>query len=198
MKRRKKIKKFPELKVVEVGNNNRSATPRREYNGQRPMFSVEVLDQVTELSMLGATNAQLALFFGRSAMTIDGWLRKYPEFIEARKRGGIIADMKASGSLFKRGNGFYYEEEEMKYVNKKWVTFMVKKYCIPDTTALIFWLKNRQRELWTDVHRVQHGGTINHEHQNVEDIDVTKLSEKAQKVLFEIANAQLTDGTRNN
>lgn len=196
MRRTKKSKNFQENGIVKVGKN--TATSIELHNGQRPMFTLEVLDQIEMLGQLGATDDQIAMFFGKTSQAIANWGRRYPEFVEARKRGGIVADMQMAGSLFKRGNGFYYEEEEMKYVEKKWQKFSVKKYCIPDTTALIFWLKNRQRELWTDVHKVQYGGSVEHLHKKVEDVDVTQLSKQAQDALFEIANAQLTDGIRDN
>ena len=37
----------------------------------------------------------------------------------------------------------------------------VKKEVAPDTTAQIFWLKNRKPEKWRDKQEVQHSGGIN-------------------------------------
>ncbi len=165
---------------------------------RRPRFTKKMLQQVSMLSMLGATNEQIAIFFGKDMQTIDRWMSRYPEFREARQRGGMEADMKVAASVYMRATGFHYTEEELKYVNKEWLLFKVRKYSVPDTSAQQFWLKNRQRNNWADLRKVEHGGTVTQEHKRVEELDVKRLSEKAQKLLFEITKEQMTDGTRSN
>jgi len=40
------------------------------------------------------------------------------------------------------------------------ITKIVTKEVQPDTTAQIFWLKNRRPEAWRDKQEVEHSGTM--------------------------------------
>ena len=46
----------------------------------------------------------------------------------------------------------------------------------PDTTAAIFWLKNRRPDLWRDKHRIEHSGQVA---TNVRDMSDEELLERA-------------------
>jgi hypothetical protein len=130
--------------------------------------------QAYKLALLGAKDKELATFFEVDEATINRWKIDYPEFCESLKAGKEIADMKVSKSLYKRALGFKYDEvthervevgefnpqlgEFVKVPATK--TKVVTKYIIPDTTAQIFWLKNRQSAKWRDKQEVQHSGEI--------------------------------------
>lgn len=104
----------------------------------------------------GADNKIIAEFLGCGLTTVCNLKRDYPEFKKLLKRGGDIADDKVVSALYKRALGYDAEETctEVKvspdgsaqttYVKK------TKKHIPPDTTAAIFWLKNRRREEWND------------------------------------------------
>lgn len=93
--------------------------------GRPTSFKPEYTEQVEKLCLLGATDEQLAIFFSVSIQTIHNWKKKHPDFFDALKRGKQNADIEVVNSLFKKAmNG--------------------------DTTAQIFWLKNRQTESWRD------------------------------------------------
>lgn len=158
-------------------------------------FTEEQLIQVEVLSKLGATTAQLAMFFRVDMSTIDVWIQRNKSFQLARQRGGIEADMKVVDSLYKRAIGFHYNEEEKTYnphTGKEFVTKRTRKYVIPDTKAAIQWLKVRQREVWTLPELHLHGGKIEHLHRRLQDIPVQDLSQSAKAVLFELTEKSLT------
>jgi len=87
---------------------------------------------------LGATEEQLSAIFGVSCKTINNWQVRYPEFLQALKEGREKADGVVIASLFKRACGFSSDDG---------------KHYPPDTTACIFWLKNRRPDQCRDVQR---------------------------------------------
>mgnify|MGYP006311803415 CR=1 FL=1 len=77
------------------------------------------------------------------------------EFAEALKKGKQVVDAKVEKSLLKRALGYEFEEVKVtvnesgqKKVEK------TKKQIKPDTTAQIFWLKNRLPDKWRDKHEI--------------------------------------------
>ena len=95
----------------------------------------------------GLTQQQIANNLGISIDTLIENKKKYPEFNNALKKGKEIVDFEVENALLKRALGYEYEEET--YENGI-LTKKVKKQVPPDTTAQIFWLKNRQVKKWRD------------------------------------------------
>ena len=62
--------------------------------------------------------------------------------------------------------GYEHQEDDIKVVDKQIVITPTIKHYPPDTTAGIFWLKNRQRDKWRDKqeHGIEGGLTLNHKH----------------------------------
>ncbi len=54
---------------------------------------------------------------------------------------------------------FVYGKKTENGPDGKKVTVTVKEV-IPDTTAQIFWLKNRRPDVWRDKQEIEHGGKI--------------------------------------
>jgi hypothetical protein len=88
-----------------------------------------------------------------------GISKEHNDLSDALKRGKEVIDIQVENSLLKRAMGYTYEEvtkesimdgETGKYTLK--VTKIVKKEVQPDTTAQIFWLKNRKPAEWRDKH----------------------------------------------
>lgn len=119
-------------------------------------YRKEYAEQARQLCLLGSTDKQLGDFFGVSEQTINTWKNKYPEFLESIKEGKLIADAKVVASLYKRALGFEYNEIELRTDDKTKSKRVTKKMVVPDTTAIIFWLKNRQPEYWRDKQEVDH------------------------------------------
>ena len=67
--------------------------------------------------------------------------------MQALKKGKEVVDRQVENALFKTATGFYYDEET---VTNQGEVVTVRKYSKPNTTAQIYWLKNRKREVWTD------------------------------------------------
>lgn len=102
----------------------------------------------------GLTDEQIANNMGIVTSTLYAWKNRYKEISEALKRGKEIVDIEVENSLLKAAKGYFVDEEKtyISEVNgvvtkRKEIT---KKYIAPNTTAQIFWLKNRKPIEWRD------------------------------------------------
>jgi hypothetical protein len=110
----------------------------------------------------GLTEEQVAKNMGIAYSTLKEWKNKFPTIMAALKKGKEVVDFEVENSLLKRAMGMevteekvYYQEVDGKVTTKKEV---VKKQIPPDTTAIIFWLKNRKPYEWRDRrHQVLEG-----------------------------------------
>lgn len=113
-------------------------------------YRKEYAEQARKLCLLGYTDKQLADFFNVNERTINRWKKDYPEFCQSIKKGKEVADIEVIESLYKRAIGFEYDETELKTDGNAKSKRVIKKLVVPDTTAQIFWLKNRQPKIWRD------------------------------------------------
>lgn len=105
-------------------------------------------------ALLGVTDKQLAEFFDVAESTIHLWKLNHPSFSESLRGGKSTADAQVAKSLFKRALGFNVSEEKKEDGTNGYKTTTTIKEVAPDTTAAIFWLKNRQPEIWRDKKEV--------------------------------------------
>lgn len=128
--------------------------------GRPTKYRDEYVEVAKELCMRGAVDADLATAFGVSVSTITTWKVQFPEFLAAIKVAKPIADANVEDSLYRRAMGYTRTETEYKVVGGKLRKIEVERYYPPDTTAMIFWLKNRKSASWSDKQEVQHTGTV--------------------------------------
>lgn len=100
----------------------------------------------------GMIDADIAKKIGISKDTFYEYIKRYPEFADALKKGKAPVDFEVENALLKRALGYEYEEiSEENGENDKgaWSKRVVtKKTVLPDVTAQIFWLKNRRPDRW--------------------------------------------------
>jgi transcriptional regulator with XRE-family HTH domain len=116
----------------------------------------------------GLTDDQIAENVGVSRSTLSDWKNKYSDISDSLKRGKEVIDRQVENALLKRALGYEYEEvtKEMVYDpsiggDALKVTKVIKKQVVADTTAQIFWLKNRKPAEWRDKQELEHSGGIN-------------------------------------
>jgi len=80
------------------------------------------------------------------------------EFCNALKAGKSSADDRVERSLYERANGYTHVEDKIFMHEGQPVIVPTKKHYPPDTTAGIFWLKNRRAEDWREKQEVEHKG----------------------------------------
>ncbi len=118
-------------------------------------YKPEFAAQAAKLCLLGATDAQLADFFEVSVSTINLWKVQHSAFSESIRVPKDLADERVEQSLFRRAMGYEHDEVDIKVVDKEIVMTPIRKYYPPDTTAMIFWLKNRNPEQWRETKAVE-------------------------------------------
>lgn len=111
----------------------------------------------------GLTDEQIAEKMEINIATLYRWKKKSILISEALKNGKEVADINVEKSLYTRACGIHktikkpMKLKKVKYDNGKRVSeeeiveYVEEEIYIPgDTTAQIFWLKNRRPDLWRD------------------------------------------------
>lgn len=105
----------------------------------------------------GLTNEQIAENLGIGKTTFYKMIKEHSELSEHLKKGKEVIDYEVENALLKRALGYKYEEKTYESIYNKELdkyterlTKRVTKQVAPDTTALIFWLKNRKPKQWRD------------------------------------------------
>ncbi|MGN4759901.1 hypothetical protein ACTFRK_29195 [Bacillus cereus group sp. MYBK227-2] len=135
----------------------------------------------------GLVDEQIAKNIGISRATLSNWKKKHPLITRALARGKEVVDREVENALLKRALGYTYEEvtvlrqEVEEGVFESVEAKRVKRQVPPDTTALIFWLKNRKPDTWRDRREIDHSGEMK---QTVEQTtDLTKYTVEELKQL---------------
>ena len=124
--------------------------------GRPTSYRPEFAKQARFLALRGCTLADLAEFFEVGTTTVDNWVKAHPEFKQAIKDGGAVADARVAKALYHRAIGYSHKAVKIMSVagppgtgsTIEQVPY-IEKYP-PDTVACIFWLKNRRPDLWRD------------------------------------------------
>lgn len=160
----------------------------RNKGGRRGKY----LDWITDEGLIkiegwardGLTDDQIAQNIGIRRETLYDWKKKYPNFSNALKKGKEVVDRQVENALLKRALGYSYDEvtherqynkekDEIELVPVKVVT----KQVAPDTTAQIFWLKNRRPDKWRD--RKELDANVNHSNNPFQELSVEELKKLA-------------------
>lgn len=111
----------------------------------------------------GLTDKQMSKNMGIARSTLNEWKRKFPVISDTLKTNKDAADYEVENALYKKALGYNvkiqkaFKVKEVIYKDGKRIKETEKIVCaedeihIPaDTTAQIFWLKNRQPDKWRD------------------------------------------------
>lgn len=123
---------------------------KKNQGGRPSKYKPAFNQQAYKLCLLGATDKELADFFEVSVRVLNYWKKEYPGFLHSIKGGKVQADAVVAEKLFKRATGYSHPDEQIFIYYGKPVIVKTKKHYAPDTTAAIFWLKNRAKETWRD------------------------------------------------
>lgn len=116
------------------------------------------LEEIKDWCRNGATDEEIAKRLGISIASFYNFKNQFLEFLEALKETKEIVDAQVENALLKRALGYEYKEVTKKVVDGELkVTKVITKQVVPDTTAQIFWLKNREPSKWRDKLQVEAG-----------------------------------------
>lgn len=154
------------------------------------MYKPEFVNQAQKLCDLGATDAEIADFFGVTARTLHRWKHEHPDFCHSLTVAKEAADNRVERSLYNRAVGYTFASEKIVTVARgnnmgsEIERVKIKEHVPPDVTAQIFWLKNRRKDQWRDridnTHAGPDGGPIEMAHTG---------AEAAQRAAFLLAKA---------
>lgn len=118
------------------------ASKFREVLIQRP----DIYDQVRNYTMLGATELELAEFFGVDNDTWLFWVFHSAPLRNALEEGGIAADAKVAAAMYRRAVGYDYKRQRL-VVSKAGEGKVVEldTHVPADVRAGEFWLTNRSK-----------------------------------------------------
>ena len=114
----------------------------------------------------GLTDEQIYYNMGIAETTFYEWKKRFKEIAEAIKKGKAVVDRQVENALLNNALGYYYEED---MVTNKGEVVRVQKYSQPNTTAQIFWLKNRKPVDWRDKRETEISGGMNVKNTNPYD-----------------------------
>lgn len=117
----------------------------------------QVLDKlilVQKWAREGLTEVQIGKNLGISKNTMNDYKNRYPDFLNAIKKGKEVAITEIENALYKRALGFEYEEVKT-YIKREEgketaYTEKTRKYLPPDVAACSILLKNKDRGNWAD------------------------------------------------
>lgn len=118
-------------------------------------LTADGLTRLTGWARDGLTNIQIAANMGIAERTITEWIARFPAIDAALKKGKEPVDTQVENALLRRALGYDYEEtvteiEDLGGGRTKKHVRKVTRHVAPDTTAQIFWLKNRKPKQWRD------------------------------------------------
>ncbi len=188
-------------------------TPRVKRGVNRPLDSkkeIEVLnehggivkyhdgvpDLVYRMIRLGMTIAEVANNIQVNISTLQTWMNRYPEVRKAYDEGRWESLLVIEESLYRKAKGYEYEETKeysgTDSLGRPWSrTVTTTKRVEPDTTALIYYTKNRYPERWRDAWHVTGGGT-NMTQVNINNtLNLDSLSDKEREMVASVAMSQI-------
>lgn len=126
--------------------------------GRPTDYKPEYANIARKMCELGATDQEMADAFNVDVRTIYNWKHNHEDFFQSIKSAKDAADERVERSLYQRAIG--YEQDEVKIFMPSGADEPVyapyRAKVAPDTTAGIFWLKNRRSQSWRDKHEVEH------------------------------------------
>lgn len=136
---------------------------KAKNKGGRPSKFDKSKEAIKIMALKGFTDKEMAGVLGITQQTLDNWKKKDKRFFGSLKDWKAQADQQVERSLYARACGYSHQED--KFFNVDGDVFAVEtiKHYPPDTTAAIFWLKNRQPLVWRDRHQIEQQIKHNHE-----------------------------------
>jgi len=119
--------------------------------GGRPTAYREDYAQIAyKLTILGATDEEMADAFGVTEKTINNWKEQHEEFFQSITRGKQIANAEVAERLYQRAVGYEHKDIKFFQYQGEVIPQEVVRHYPPDVEAAKFFLKNRDPKRWRD------------------------------------------------
>lgn len=124
--------------------------------GRPTKFNEIISEKIMSLAEQGKTDEEIADIVGISSRTLRTWKHDKPGFLPSLKEAKYAADQLVEASLFRRAIGYTHKAVKMFQHEGLVIKEEYEEHYPPDTTAAIFWLKNRQPADWRDKQEIAH------------------------------------------
>ena len=148
--------------------------------GSNSKFDPKYIGMVQLAVRNGATDQELAADIGVHEDTFRGWRNTHPEFSQALKIGKDVADQRVERSLYQKAIGFKYLTQKAFMYRGEIKVVEVVEYNPPDTTSIIFWLKNRKPQVWRDMRQIEMGAPGSFEAMADDELEAEILRKAAE------------------
>ena len=120
--------------------------------GRPSLYQPEHAEQARKLCRLGATDSDMADFFGIGTTTFYRWRKDHPDFAAAVTEGKEFCDQQVEQALHRRAVGFEYQAVRvfMPAGAKAAVLVPYPVQVLPDVGASQHWLRFRRPKEWSE------------------------------------------------
>ena len=135
----------------------------KKAQGRPSRYKQDYDEQARKLCLLGATDKELADFFGVTETTVNNWKKAHQSFFESIRAGKTVADMEIANSLYKsaqdrlipayqafKTRNVTYDKKGNKIETEQVEVVEVPQAVPANDRAIKFWLMNRQPSKWRD------------------------------------------------
>jgi transcriptional regulator with XRE-family HTH domain len=145
---------------------NLPAEQSKRGRGQPTKYQPDYVKIAQLMAERGATQDEIADGLNVTRRTVANWLARHDEFSRAVNAGNEVFNPRVERALAERAIGFYADKYVWRKTTEKerrkdkelpeWVLEPSERvYYPPDTTAGIYWSKNRMKDKWANVHKVE-------------------------------------------
>ena len=129
----------------------------------------ENIERIVNWAANGLTNEEMARSMGVHRATLQRWMVDHSDICDAIKRGRLLACEAIENALFKKATGMVLEDTVEEYKgelrdgkpsNGTVTKRTVRRQVPPDTAAVIFYLKNRMPDRYSDQRTVEVEPTV--------------------------------------
>ncbi len=128
--------------------------------GRPTEYKAEYAEQAAKLCALGATDYELADFFGVDTRTIYRWKNVHEDFCQALIAGKENADARVERALYNRAVGYTFESEKVFQFQGEIIRADTVEHVAADPSAAKLWLTNRRPADWRDKQEHEHSGKL--------------------------------------
>lgn len=140
------------------------------------------------LALEGVTEVRMAELWGIHINTLNDWKVTRPEFCQALKDGGILANVKVAEHFFLNCLDRYVDDEEIHVWKGEVIRVPIRRFIQGDKWAQARWLATKDRANWTLTEHVQ----IDQTNININKIDLTCLTNEELRLYEKLHQQQLS------
>lgn len=113
------------------------------------------LRDITALARSGWTDFEIAQHYDITRQTLLNWRKEEPDIQAAIDEGRTEATARVARTMYEKATGYSFKSEKIFQYEGAIIRAETVEHVPPDTTAAIFWLKNRDPENWRDVRQIE-------------------------------------------